>query len=62
MAYSSFAKLPSRNLPDPYTSEITTYAINSIDTIPIVDRKGDYITDKQNNPFDITPSEIKQKI
>jgi cell surface protein SprA len=32
------------------------------DTIPLLDRKGDFITDKQNNPFDITTKEINQKV
>jgi cell surface protein SprA len=32
------------------------------DTIPLVDRKGDYITDKTYNPFDLFPSTIKQKV
>ena len=32
------------------------------DTIPLVDRKGDFISDRQRNPFDITPSNIKQEI
>ena len=30
------------------------------DTIPLVDRKGDFITDKTYNPFDVFPSTIKQ--
>ncbi|MBK8624313.1 MAG: cell surface protein SprA [Saprospiraceae bacterium] len=57
-----FAKLPSRNLADPYTTDIRMISNVTLDTIPLVDRKGDYITDKQNNPFDITTKEIVQKV
>lgn len=32
------------------------------DTIPLTDRKGDFITDKTYNPFDVFPSTIKQKV
>ncbi|MFZ1704993.1 MAG: cell surface protein SprA [Saprospiraceae bacterium] len=32
------------------------------DTIPMVDRKGDFITDKTYNPFDIFPTTIQQKV
>lgn len=32
------------------------------DTIPIKDNRGDFITDPNNNPFDITPSNIEQKV
>jgi len=32
------------------------------DTIPLKDRKGDFINDKNTNPFDITPSTIKQSV
>jgi len=32
------------------------------DTIPLEDRKGDYITDKKYNPFDIVTKEINQKV
>ncbi len=60
IATQVIAKMPSRNLPDPYVSDIQYHT--SVDTIPWVDRKGDYITDKKYNPFDITPSEIKQKV
>ncbi|MBP6566482.1 MAG: cell surface protein SprA [Saprospiraceae bacterium] len=58
---SLFGKLPSRNLPDPYTTDISLTSPLT-DTIPLLDRKGDYITDKQNNPFDITTKEINQKV
>jgi cell surface protein SprA len=57
-----FAKLPSRNLADPYTSDVQWVNHATTDTIPLVDRKGDYITDKKNNPFDITTKEIVQKV
>jgi cell surface protein SprA len=60
IATQMLAKMPSRNLPDPYVNDIHSQI--STDTIPWVDRKGDYITDKKYNPFDITPSEIKQKV
>lgn len=55
-----FGKLPSKNLPDPYANDFVSAAIT--DTIPLKDRTGDFITDKQNNPFDITTKEIVQKV
>ncbi len=64
------------SLPDPY--EITTinhvekpqsYGQNIkikkvivMDTIPMTDRKGDFITDKSKNPFDINPNILEQKV
>jgi len=59
--FSVFAKLPSRLLDDPYTYVDPSNSL-AADTIPLVDRKGDYITDKNTNPFDITTKEIEQKI
>lgn len=32
------------------------------DTIPLTDRKGDFITDKTYNPFDVFPTTIQQKV
>lgn len=58
--FSALGMSPSRNLPDPYLGD--ELILTHVDTIPIVDRKGDFITDKQNNPFDITTKEIEQKI
>ncbi len=52
-----FGKLPSKNLLDPYKENISV-----IDTLPLIDRKGDFINDKNKNPFDITTNEIKQKV
>ena len=54
------ASVPSRSLPDPYNHEVLK--TSGLDTIPLIDRKGDFITDKQYNPFDITSREIKQKV
>jgi cell surface protein SprA len=51
--------LPSRNLPDPYISD---RFFTGADTIPLKDRTGDFITDKNKNPFDINPSIITQKV
>lgn len=62
IVWSLFAKLPSKNLPDPYALDFVAYSSVALDTIPLEDRKGDYITDKKYNPFDITPTEIKQKV
>ncbi|MFZ1789466.1 MAG: cell surface protein SprA [Saprospiraceae bacterium] len=39
-----------------------TVVKSSLDTIPIIDRTGDFINDKKNNPFDITPSNISQTV
>lgn len=58
---SALGNLPSRNLPDPY-SENHHNLTYLTDTIPLTDRQGDFITDKQNNPFDITTKEIEQKV
>lgn len=41
---------------------VDTISVKTTDTIPLTDRKGDFITDKQNNPFDILPTTIKQKV
>lgn len=45
-----------------FESPNTITASSSVDTIPIEDRYGDFITDKKYNPFDIKPSEIKEHI
>jgi cell surface protein SprA len=58
---SMWANMPSRTLPDPYTNDITL-AYTLADTIPLTDRKGDFLTDKKYNPFDITTKEIEQKV
>ena len=51
----------AKNLPDPYLEEgLLIFA--AVDTIPLTDRKGDFVTDKGYNPFDITSKEIQQKI
>ncbi|MFZ1752033.1 MAG: hypothetical protein WAU01_17690, partial [Saprospiraceae bacterium] len=55
-----YAKLPSKNLADPYIELL--YDLVLLDTIPLIDRKGDFITDNKSNPFDITTNEIKQKV
>ncbi len=60
VVFTMFGKLPSKNLPDPYTNDFV--ATSLVDTIPLKDRTGDFITDKQNNPFDITTKEIVQKV
>ncbi len=39
--------------------EITHIAV---DTIPIIDGYGDFLTDPNTNPFDINPSNIEQKV
>ena len=33
-----------------------------MDTIPMIDRQGDFIHDPTNNPFDILPSELEQSV
>lgn len=49
------------HVPEPnYTSQ--EMLIVAPDTIPLEDRKGDFITDKKYNPFDITTREIKQEV
>ena len=62
LVWTMSAKLPSKKLPDPYAIDLFTTPTIALDTIPLVDREGDYITDKKYNPFDITPAEIKQKV
>lgn len=56
-----WANFSSKNLPDPYTTNMAS-TVHVVDTIPLVDREGDFITDKKYNPFDITPKEIEQKV
>ncbi len=41
---------------------VETYEAITVDTIPIKDRYGDFITDDYYNPFDILPSIIDQKV
>jgi cell surface protein SprA len=38
------------------------HASPTVDTIPLEDRKGDFITDRKYNPFDIISKEISQKV
>src|SRR6218665_2615061 len=57
--------LPSNaaNLPDPYISKNLPLSAKIVtDTIPITDRKGDFINEKNKNPFDIAPSILDQKV
>ncbi len=54
------AIVPSRNLSDPYKTDIIPTIVT--DSIPLVDRQGDFITDKKYNPFDILPKQIEQKV
>ncbi len=49
-------------LPDPYQSACQIKSKVVLDTIPFNDRKGDFITDKSKNPFDITPNILEQKV
>lgn len=60
VVFTMFGKLPSKNLPDPYANDFVVATL--VDTIPLKDRTGDFITDKQTNPFDITTKEIVQKV
>lgn len=55
---SGFTIIPSFALPDPYSG----YDAPKLDTIPLSDRVGDYITDGKNNPFDIKPKNLDQKV
>ncbi|MBK9256009.1 MAG: cell surface protein SprA [Saprospiraceae bacterium] len=59
VSYMALGNLPSRNLPDPYIQELPIF---SVDTIPLKDRTGDFITDPNRNPFDIKPTVITQKV
>lgn len=52
--------LISADLPNPYIELAEVLVL--VDTIPMKDRKGDFITDKNKNPFDITPSNVKKEI
>ena len=50
----------SKNLEDPYTS---SYILAAQDTIPLEDRLGDFVTDPNNNPFDLQdPGIINQNV
>jgi cell surface protein SprA len=55
------------NLPDPYITTNVKPLLSSkfnivLDTLPLQDRKGDFITDKTKNPFDLNTSIIEQKV
>ena len=45
-------------LPNPHAE----LQISAVDTIPLVDRQGDFINDSSYNPFDITPSSVTQEV
>ena len=45
----------SRNLENPYAEE---FVVAVLDTIPLEDRTGDYITDPNQNPFDLKDPKI----
>ncbi|MBK8698687.1 MAG: cell surface protein SprA [Saprospiraceae bacterium] len=57
----AFQQMNAANLPNPfeYAAEL---AIIVADTIPLQDRKGDFITERSNNPFDLNTSLIEQKV
>ncbi len=57
--YAAIGSGIGKNLPDPYQDNFTQ---SVTDTIPITDNYGDHITDPNNNPFDITPNVIEQKV
>ena len=54
---SAFAFDWGHDLPSPYDQiEAVT------DTIPLKDRDGDFMSEESNNPFDLMPSNIEQKV
>ena len=61
--YLMAGQMKAANLPDPYQPafRLTTQKLVP-DTIPLYDRKGDFIFDKQKNPFDINTGIIEQKV
>jgi cell surface protein SprA len=61
--YSTIPSAKAITLPDPYENVVKNMISKiSVDTIPMKDRKGDFITDKSKNPFDITPNVLEQKV
>ena len=48
------------NLEDPYI--VQEQFITTTDTIPVVERFGDFVTDPNSNPFDLSPSIITQEV
>ncbi|MBK7010374.1 MAG: hypothetical protein IPH36_17920 [Saprospiraceae bacterium] len=61
--YLVAGQMKGANLPDPYLPafRLTTQKMVP-DTIPLNDRKGDFIFDKSKNPFDINTGIIEQKV
>jgi cell surface protein SprA len=59
-------KSAASTVPDPYVIENTVTKKQQrkmvLDTIPLKDRTGDFITDKSNNPFDINTTILEQKV
>ncbi len=56
-------KAKAITLPDPYDTYYKKQKPKvALDTIPLTDRKGDFITDKSKNPFDIDPNILEQKV
>ena len=60
VAFGAYTVPTGFNIPDPFgeqTTQITT------DTIPLIDRTGDFINDPARNPFDLKdPAVIEQKV
>ena len=53
---SAFSGVPG---PDDFLPPLHT---SPLDTIPVKERYGDFVTDPKVNPFDITPSIVEQKV
>ena len=61
--YLISGNMKGANLPDPYAPSFKiSYKSVAPDTIPLTDRKGDFIFDKSKNPFDINTGIIEQKV
>ena len=59
VAFGAYTVPDGFNLPDPYEKEISI----STDTIPLIDRTGDFINNPSSNPFDLKdPAVIEQKV
>ena len=61
LSFSSTVEMKGVNIPgiydlDPEPTKILT------DTIPVSETKGDFINDPNNNPFDITPSNVERTV
>ncbi len=60
---TNLSQLAASGPTNPFDAPLSFAQITTeLDTFPLQDRYGDYITDPNSNPFDIYPSEIEQTV